>query len=120
MAVGNRYLYFLLAVDLLARDVAAQLWSRLADLKTQHRYAPQTLVATGMGLADKILPDVRRGLAARRLGDRMAETINGTLDRLDTIRVNQSRLNADVAHQVLNAVHAIMLETGVSMQRQRP
>jgi hypothetical protein len=59
MAVGNRYLYFPLAVDLLARDVAAQLWSRLADLKTQHRYAPQTLVAPGMGLADEILPDVR-------------------------------------------------------------
>ena len=60
MAVGNRYLHFLLAVDLLARDVDAQLWSRLADLKTQHRYAPQTLVAPGMGLADEILPDVRR------------------------------------------------------------
>jgi hypothetical protein len=47
-------------VDLLTRDVDAQLWSRLADLKTQHRYAPQTLVAPGMGLADEILPDVRQ------------------------------------------------------------
>ena len=270
MAVGNRYLHFLLAVDLLARDVDAQLWSRLADLKTQHRYAPQTLVAPGMGLADEILPDVRqatdrkpslvlrfvmpaesrsdlaapsfpwfggvwrpdgsaiathdlpptvswdpgwsdrldriwntadrsarlaatagddgailvvgtpladviqaarqtvmfeaatliavllptlaiawlllsslltplggitetaRRIRAGHFEERMdvagvdaevagmAETINGMLDRLDTIRVNQSRLNADVAHQVLNPVHAIMLETDVSMQRQRP
>ena len=40
----------------------------------------------------------------------LASTINEMLDRLDTIRVAQSRFNADVAHQLLNPVHAILLE----------
>lgn len=41
----------------------------------------------------------------------MAGTINDMLDRLDDIRQSQSRFNADVAHQLLNPVHAILLET---------
>lgn len=40
-----------------------------------------------------------------------AAALNAMLDRLETIRVSQSRFNADVAHQVLNPVHAILLET---------
>jgi signal transduction histidine kinase len=49
----------------------------------------------------------------------MAETINSMLDRLDAIRIKQSRFNADVAHQVLNPVHGILLQTDVAMQRPR-
>jgi len=49
----------------------------------------------------------------------MAETINGMLDRLDALRIMQSRFNADVAHQVLNPVHGILLQTDVAMQRPR-
>lgn len=41
----------------------------------------------------------------------MAVTLNDMLDRLDAIRVSQSRFNADVAHQLLNPVHTILLET---------
>jgi two-component system OmpR family sensor kinase len=40
----------------------------------------------------------------------MAVTLNDMLDRLDAIRVAQSRFNADVAHQLLNPVHTILLE----------
>jgi signal transduction histidine kinase len=40
----------------------------------------------------------------------LAGTINEMLDRLDAIRISQSRFNADVAHQLLNPVHAILLE----------
>lgn len=49
----------------------------------------------------------------------MCETINSMLDRLDAIRIKQSRFNADVAHQVLNPVHGILLQTDVAMQRPR-
>ncbi len=41
----------------------------------------------------------------------MAATINDMLDRLESIRDSQSRFNADVAHQLMNPVHAILLET---------
>lgn len=40
----------------------------------------------------------------------LARTINEMLDRLEAIRVSQSRFNADAAHQILNPVHAILLE----------
>ena len=40
-----------------------------------------------------------------------ADTLNRMLDRLDDIRQAQSRFNADVAHQIVNPVHAILLET---------
>ena len=40
----------------------------------------------------------------------LAGTINEMLDRLEAIRVSQSRFNADVAHQLLNPLHAILLE----------
>jgi signal transduction histidine kinase len=40
----------------------------------------------------------------------LAGTLNEMLDRLEAIRVSQSQFNADVAHQLLNPVHAILLE----------
>ena len=49
----------------------------------------------------------------------MSETLNSMLDRLEAVRVTQSRFNADVAHQVLNPVHGILLQTDVALQRPR-
>jgi len=40
----------------------------------------------------------------------VAGTINDMLDRLESIRQSQSRFNADVAHQLMNPVHSILLE----------
>lgn len=50
----------------------------------------------------------------------MAETLNDMLDRLDAIRVSQSRFNADVAHQLMNPLHTILLETEAAARSPRP
>jgi signal transduction histidine kinase len=49
----------------------------------------------------------------------MAGTVNDMLDRLDAIRTSQSRFNADLAHQLLNPVHAILLEASADRNRPR-
>jgi len=49
----------------------------------------------------------------------VAVTLNDMLDRLDAVRVAQSRFNADVAHQLLNPVHGILLEADVTLSRPR-
>jgi len=49
----------------------------------------------------------------------MATTINGMLDRLDGIRIAQARFNADLAHEILNPIHGILLQTDVAQQRPR-
>jgi signal transduction histidine kinase len=49
----------------------------------------------------------------------MATTINGMLDRLDAIRIAQARFNADLAHEILNPIHGILMQTDVSQQRPR-
>lgn len=49
----------------------------------------------------------------------MAGTVNDMLDRLDAIRTSQSRFNADLAHQLLNPVHAILLEASADRDRPR-
>jgi signal transduction histidine kinase len=41
----------------------------------------------------------------------MAGMLNDMLDRFDEIRLSMSRFNADVAHQLMNPVHAILLES---------
>jgi signal transduction histidine kinase len=50
----------------------------------------------------------------------MVGTLNDMLDRLDAIRVAQSRFNADVAHQLMNPVHTILLETEAAARAPRP
>jgi signal transduction histidine kinase len=47
----------------------------------------------------------------------MAATINAMLDRLEEARTKQSRFNADLAHEVLGPVHAILLEADSILQR---
>ncbi len=49
----------------------------------------------------------------------MATTINSMLDRLDAIRLAQARFNADLAHEILNPIHGILMQTDVSRQRPR-
>lgn len=49
----------------------------------------------------------------------VAETLNLMLDRLDAIRSSQARFNADVAHQLVNPAHGILLEAEVATSCQR-
>ena len=49
----------------------------------------------------------------------MAATINGMLDRLDAIRTAQARFNTDLAHEILNPIHGILVQADVSRQRPR-
>lgn len=49
----------------------------------------------------------------------MAGMLNDMLDRLDEIRLSQSRFNADVAHQLMNPVHAILLESDAAAEKPR-
>ena len=49
----------------------------------------------------------------------MATTLNGMLDRLDAIRITQARFNADLAHEILNPIHGILMQADVSQQRPR-
>jgi signal transduction histidine kinase len=50
----------------------------------------------------------------------MVTTINDMLDRLEGIRESQSRFNADVSHQLMNPVHAILLETDATEPPREP
>ena len=49
----------------------------------------------------------------------MAETINGMLDRLNAVRVSQARFNANVAHEIRNPIHGILMQTDVSQESPR-
>ncbi len=49
----------------------------------------------------------------------MATTLNAMLDRLEAIRISQARFNADVAHEILNPIHGILLQADLSQQRPR-
>ena len=51
---------------------------------------------------------------------KLAGSLNAMLDRLDAVRTAQSRFNADVAHQLLNPIHGILLEADVAASRDRP
>ena len=49
----------------------------------------------------------------------MATTLNCMLDRLEGIRISQARFNADVAHEILNPIHGILLQADLAQQRPR-
>ncbi len=49
----------------------------------------------------------------------MATTLNLMLDRLEKIRTSQARFNADVAHEILNPIHGILLQADLAQQRPR-
>ena len=120
----------------------------LADLATAERRAaafqvwtfvlwvPLLLGIAWLILSRALVPLARITATARRIraGDfeerldvsradaevaEMVGTINDVLDRLDAIRTSQSRFNADLAHQLLNPVHAILLEANADRERLR-
>jgi signal transduction histidine kinase len=91
-------------------------------------WVPLVLGTAWVLLSSMLVPAARLAAIARRIraghfGERIdvlradsefaeaAHALNAMLDQLDTIRLAQSRFNADVAHQLLNPVHAILLET---------
>lgn len=49
----------------------------------------------------------------------MATTLNLMLDRLEKIRTSQAQFNADVAHEILNPIHGILLQADLAQQRPR-
>ena len=49
----------------------------------------------------------------------MATTLNAMLDRLEAIRISQARFNADVAHEILNPIHGILVQADLAQQRPR-
>jgi signal transduction histidine kinase len=88
---------------------------------------PLVFGAGWLALARVLVPPARIAATARRIRagrfeerievvrtdaefKEMAAALNDMLDRLDAIRDAQACFNADVAHQFMNPVHAIMLE----------
>ena len=91
-------------------------------------WVPIVLGTAWVLLSSVLAPAARLAAIARRIraghfGERIdvrctdaefveaAHALNAMLDRFDAIRESQARFNADVAHQLLNPVHAILLET---------
>ena len=58
LALG-RYVQYRVAIELLARDVDAQLWARLGALKAERRLTVGTVAADMLKLSDDVLPDLR-------------------------------------------------------------
>jgi len=91
-------------------------------------WVPIVLGTAWVLLSSVLAPAARLAAIARRIraghfGERIdvrrvdaefveaSHALNSMLDRFDAIRESQARFNADVAHQLLNPVHAILLET---------
>lgn len=106
---------------------AAERGEALFEIATFVTWVPLVLGVAWLTLARVLAPLAGISATARRIrsgdfGERLdlarsdaevAEvggTINDMLDRLDDIRQSQMRFNADVAHQLVNPVHAILLE----------
>lgn len=107
------------------------------QLLTFFVWLPVVLGVAWLGLTRALWPLARITATARRIRagrfderidvatadaefSEMAGTLNDMLDRLDAIRVAQSRFNADVAHQLMNPVHTILLETEAAARAARP
>ena len=118
----------LIAGTPLASLAAAQRQAAWYQVLTFVLWVPLVLGVAWVLLSRMLTPAARLAAIARRIraghfGERIdvghtdsefveaAHALNAMLDRLDTIRLAQSRFNADVAHQLLNPVHAILLET---------
>lgn len=111
------------------RTAAFQVWTLLL-------WAPLLLGIGWLLFVQALAPLTRIGTTARqiqagRFDERidltradaeyvdLADTLNAMLDRLDQVRASQARFNADVAHQLLNPVHGILLEADVAGSRDR-
>lgn len=56
---AGRYVQYRVAIELLARDIDAQLWARLGALKAERRLSPAAASADALKLSDTVLPDLR-------------------------------------------------------------
>ena len=59
IAVAIRFVNFYVTKDILLSDIDTQLWTRLGALKTQQRFAPETLLEPDLRLGGLFLPDIR-------------------------------------------------------------
>jgi signal transduction histidine kinase len=126
-AAGSRELLILVGSD---RAALAEARRKIAwfEARTFLMWVPLVLGVAWLLLSKLLVPLAGIAATARRIRSghfeerldpartdaefqELAGTINDMLDRLEAIRVSQSRFNADVAHQLLNPVHAILLET---------
>jgi signal transduction histidine kinase len=120
----------------LASFAAAKREAMVFQVWTFLVWVPLVLGVVWLLLGRLLLPLERIAATARRIGagrfeERidaagtdveyrpLAITLNGMLERLDAIRVSQTRFNADLAHQLLNPVHAILLEAEAGQSRPR-
>lgn len=56
---AGRYVQYRIAVELLERDIDAQLWSRLGALRAERRLSSAAVSADRLKLSDDLLPDIR-------------------------------------------------------------
>jgi hypothetical protein len=59
IAVAIRFVNYDVTREILIRDIDTQLWTRLGAMRTQQRYAPETLLEPDLRLGGLFLPDVR-------------------------------------------------------------
>jgi two-component system OmpR family sensor kinase len=143
-ATGGRDSVILVGSDRAALEAAARTIARF-EVWSFVVWVPLVLGAAWLLISRLLVPLAGIAATARRIrGGRFEEridqartdaefqelagTLNEMLDRLEAIRISQSRFNADVAHQLLNPVHAILLEAdaggsvadrGLAMERIR-
>jgi signal transduction histidine kinase len=129
-ATGSRDSVILVGSDRAALEAAARTIARF-EVWSFVVWVPLVLGAAWLLISRLLVPLAGIAATARRIRgghfeeridqartdaefQELAGTINEMLDRLEAIRVSQSRFNADVAHQLLNPVHAILLEADAS------
>ena len=59
IAIAIRFVNYYVTRDILVRDIDTQLWTRLGALKTQQRFAPETLLEPDLRLGGLFLSDIR-------------------------------------------------------------
>ena len=59
LLIAGRYVQYRIAVELLERDIDAQLWGRLGSLKAERRISSAAVSSAALKLSDAILPDLR-------------------------------------------------------------
>ena len=60
IGIGGRYVHYQLTIELLARDLDAQLWARLGTLKAERRLAPESLSPETLKIGDLALSGIRQ------------------------------------------------------------
>jgi hypothetical protein len=60
IGIGGRYIHYRLTVELLSRDLDAQLWARLGTLKAERSLAPESLSSETLKVGDRALAGIRQ------------------------------------------------------------